>query len=173
MDKNYSLKESEKYFRALEGKLRSPLFGKELAFVAKGCDDVYAVRCAEYFEGITPENLAEHTAFHKALSALVEYLADLLDEDDYDIGDVDFDEDSTVEDLLKLVEPTALVFEKLGLLSDDECPVAFSLKLGFLPVPDESMEIALHGDEAIYAGEFSGVSPWNDKLLKKKWNYLR
>ena len=172
MNGNYFLKESEKYFRALEGRLRSPLFGKELAFVAKGCDDVYAVRCAEYFEGITVENLEKHTALYNALSALVKYLAELLDENDYDIGDLFFDEDSTVEDLLKLVEPTALVFEKLGLLSDDECPVAFSLKLGFVPVPDESMEIALHGDEAVYAGEFSGVSPWNDKLLKKKWNYL-
>lgn len=35
------------------------------------------------------------------------------------------------------------------------------------------MEIALHGDTAVYAGEFRGVSPWNEKLLKKKWNYAK
>ncbi len=174
MNNNYSLRESPDYFGCLEGRLYSPLFGCELPFLAKGCDEVYAERCAEYFESVRADNLSEHAAFSATLKALVKYVADLLDDHrgEFDIGDVVFDEYSSVGDLLKIISPSSLTFERFGYLSDEECPVAFSLKLIFAPVPDEVMEIALHGNEPVYAGELRGVNPWNDKLLKKKYNYL-
>lgn len=175
MSDRYSLCESRSYFGCLDGRLRSPLFGHEIEFLAKGCDEIYAERCAEYFEKITVENLADYPVLNALFEALGEYVTDLLDErsDEFELGDFVYDEDSTVADLLKALTPVGLTFEKFSLLSDEECPIAFSVKFSFDPVADEYMEIALHGDVAVYAGEYRGVSPWNDKLLKKKWNYAR
>lgn len=175
MSDNYSLCESKSYFGCLDGLLRSPLFGHEIEFLAKGCDETYACRCAEYFEGITAENLEEYPVLNALFEALGEYVIDFLDErgDEFELGDFAYDEDSPVTDLLKALTPVGLTFEKFGYLSDEECPIAFSIKFSFDPVADEFMEIALHGDVAVYAGEFRGVSPWNDKLIKKKWNYAR
>ena len=50
--KDYSLSNTS-YFNCLDGRLESPLFGREIPFLAKNCGDTYALRCAEYFEGIT------------------------------------------------------------------------------------------------------------------------
>lgn len=174
-DKNYSLKESADYFGRLEGRAELPLFGCAVRFHVKGNDEVYARRCAEYFEKLTLENLEEQTALYACLEALVSYVADMLDEHsgEFDLGDVVFDEHSSVSDLLRLVAPESLIFERSAYISEEECPIAYSLKLSFEPVPDEVMEIALHGDVPIYAGEYRGVSAWNEKLLKKKYNYLR
>ena len=174
-DNNYSLKESMDYFGWLEGRLEIPLFGCKLRFHVKGNDEVYARRCAEHFEGLTALNLEEHTALYSCLKALVMYVADMLDEHsgEFDLGDLVFDEDSTVGDLLKIITPTSLTFERSDFISEEDCPIAYSVKFSFEPVPDEVMEIALHGDIPVYAGEYRGVSAWNDKLLKKKYNYLR
>ena len=175
MSDNYSLCESKAYFGCLDGRLRSPLFGYEIEFLAKGCDELYARRCAEYFEKITADNLEEYPVLNALFGALGEYVIDLIDErgEEFELGEFAYDEDSPVADLLKALTPVGLTFEKFGYLSEEECPVAFSIKFSFDPVPDEYMEIALHGDVAVYAGEFRGVSPWNDKLIKKKWNYAR
>lgn len=172
MSDNYSLCESRAYFGCLDGRLRSPLFGREIAFLVKG-GEVYGERCAEWFEGLTAENLAEYPVVNALFGALGEYVIDLLDErgEEFELGGFAYDEDTPVTELIGALSPVGLTFERFGYLSDEECPVAFSLKLSFAPVPDELMEIALHGDVAVYAGEFRGVSPWNEKLLKKKWNY--
>lgn len=172
-ENNYSIKENTDFFGWLEGKVNLPLFGCGIRFHVKGDDSVYALRCAEFIEKITPENLRGHTALYKCFEALAEYVAELIADNDFDLGDVVFDEDSSVDDLIKILEPTALTFERDTYLSEEDCPVAFSLKLCLAPVPDEVMEIALHGDVPVYVGEFRGVSPWNEKLLKKKWNYAR
>lgn len=172
-ENNYSIKENTDFFGWLEGKVNLPFFGCGIRFHVKGDDSVYALRCAEYIEKVTPENLREHAALYKCFEALAEYVVDLLDESDFDLGDAVFDEDSSVEDLIKILSPTALVFERDTYVVEEECPIAFSLKLCLSPVPDEVMEIALHGDTPVYVGEFRGVSPWNEKLLKKKWNYAR
>lgn len=172
-DNNFSIKESTDFFGWLEGKVNLPLFGCGIRFHVKGNDSAYALRCAEYFEKITAENLREHTALYACLTALVQYVADLLDDGDFDLGETVFDEDSSVEDLLKIISPASLTFERSAYLSEEDCPIAYSIKFSLAPVPDEVMEIALHGDEPVYVGEYRGVSPWNDKLLKKKWNYAR
>lgn len=172
-DNNYSIKENTDFFGWLEGKVNLPLFGCGIRFHVKGEDSVYALRCAEHFEGITAANLKEHAALYACLEALVRYAADLLDDGDFDLGETVFDEDSSVDDLIKLLVPTALTFERDTYISEEDCPIAYSLKLCLAPVPDEVMEIALHGDEPVYVGEYRGVSPWNDKLRKKKWNYAR
>lgn len=175
MNGNFSLRESAGYFGSLDGKLYSRIFGCELTFLAKSCEELYAARCAEYFEGITTDNLKEHTALYTCLEALVKYVSDMLDEHggEFELGELFFDENSSVDDLLKIITPARLTFERSTYLPEEDCPIAYSIKFSFKPVPDEVMEIALHGDEAVYAGEFRGVSPWNDKLLKKKYNYLR
>lgn len=174
-EKNYSIKENADHFGWLEGKAELPLFGCRIRFHVKGTDEVYARRCAEYFERITGENLEKHTALYTCLEALVRYVADMLDEHsgEFDLGDVEFDEDSTVNDLLRLITPESVTFERASYVSEEECPIAYSIKFSFSPVPDEVMEIALHGDVPIYVGEYRGVSAWNEKLLKKKYNYLR
>lgn len=172
-ENNYSIKENTEFYGRLEGKVNLPLFGCGIRFHVKGDDSVYAVRCAEFIEKITVENLREYHTLYKCFEKLAEYVVDLLDESDFDLGDAVFDEDSSVEDLIKILSPTALVFERDTYVVEEECPIAFSLKLCLAPVPDEVMEIALHGDVPVYVGEFRGVSPWNEKLLKKKWNYAR
>ena len=174
-DNNYSIKESTDYFGWLEGKVNLPLFGCGIRFHVKGNDNIYALRCAEYFETITAENLNEHTALYTCLEALVKYVADMLDEHsgEFELGDFFFDEYSSVDDLLKIIVPASLTFERSAYLFEEDCPIAYSIKFSFVPVPDEIMEIALHGDIPIYAGEYRGVSAWNEKLLKKKYNYLR
>lgn len=172
-ENNFSIQESTDFFGRLEGKVNLPLFGCGIRFHVKGDDSVYALRCAEYIENVTPENLRGHTALYRCFEALAEYVAELIADNDFDLGDVVFDEDSSVDDLIKILEPTALTFERDTYVVEEECPIAFSLKLSLAPVPDEVMEIALHGDVPIYVGEFRGVSPWNEKLLKKKWNYAR
>lgn len=173
-ENSYSIKESADYFGWLEGTVNLPLFGCGIRFHVKGDDPIYALRCAEYFEGITADNLKEHTALHTCLEALVGYVADMLDEHggEFDIEDLFFDEYSSVGDLLKIIVPASLTFERSAYVPEEDCPIAFSLKFSFAPVPDETMEIALHGDVPVYAGEFSGVNPWNDNLLRKKYNYL-
>lgn len=174
-EKNYSIKESTDYFGWLEGTVNFPLFGCRMRFHVKSGDTIYAHRCAEYFEGIAAENLKEHTALYTCLEALVKYVADMLDEHsgEFELGNFIFDEYSSVGDLLKIIVPASLTFERSAYIPEEDCPIAFSLKFSFAPVPDEIMEIALHGDEPVYVGEYRGVSPWNDKLLKKKFNYLR
>ena len=174
-DKNYCIKINTDHFGWLEGKINFSLFGCGIRFHVNCDDDVYARRCAEYLESITKDNITRHTAMYACLEALVKYVADMLDEHsgEFDLGDLIFDENSTVEELIGIITPMELIFERSGFMSGDECPPAFSLKLGFSPVPDEVMEIALHGDVPIYAGEYRGVSAWNENLLKKKYNYLR
>lgn len=175
MGDKYSLRVSSSRFGCLDGRLRSPLFGREIPFLAKGCDEVYAVRCAEFFEEINAGELEEYPVLVSLFRALGEYITDMIEERGgaFELGDFEYDEDAPITELLRYLTPDELLFERFGYLSDEECPPAFSLKLRFVPVPDEIMEIAMHGDEAVYAGEFRGVSPWNDKLLKKKWNYAR
>ena len=174
-ENDHSIKESDDFFGRLEGKVRFPLFNCGIRFHVKGDDPVYARRCAGYIETVTVENLREHTALYTCFEALVQYVADMLDEHsgEFELGDFVFDEYSSVDDLLKIITPTGLAFERSEYVPEEECPIAFSIKFSFVPVPDEIMEIALHGDEPIYVGEYLGVSPWNDKLLKKKYNYLK
>lgn len=174
-ENNYSIKESTDYFGRLEGTVNLPLFGCGMRFQVKGDDSIYALRCAKYLDGITPDNLNEHTALYSCLEALVKYVADLLDEHrgEFELGDFFFDEYSTVGDLLKIITPTGLTFERSAYFPEEECPIAFSMKFSFNPVPDEIMELALHGDEPVYAGELRNVSPWNEKLRKLKYNYIK
>lgn len=171
MDKNYSLYESDRR-NCIEGELFSPLFGQKIRFTAKGCDEIYAVRCAEHFETITIDTVRENAELSVLADGAAAYILDLIEENDFDLGNFSFDEDTPSAEIFKYLTPAALVFEKHDLLDDEDCPIAFSLKLSFDPVPDEAVEIALHGDVPVYAGEYRGVSPWNDRLLKKKWNYI-
>ena len=165
----YFIRESEHYFNRLEGVLRSELFGERISFEAKKCGEIYAERCADFFEKLTLEN----EIFSELVRAGIDYIADLLDErgDEFDLG-VEYYEEITAENFVKMTIPQWIVFERHELLSDEECPAAFSIKMALRAVPDEIFELAMQEEKAIYAGEYRGVSPWNDRLLKKKWNYI-
>lgn len=171
MSEKYSLRKSD-YYNCLEGEVFSPLFGRMIRFIAKNCDDIYAVRCAEYFESVTEEFVRNDEVFSTLADGAAAYILDLTEENDFELGGFSFDENSPSVDIFKWLTPQLLIFEKFKLLDDEDCPIAFSIKLSFDPVPDELAEIAAHGDVPIYAGEYMGVSPWNDKLLKKDWNYI-
>lgn len=166
---NYFIRESERYYNRLEGILRSELFGSNVPFEAKNCDEIYAERCAKFFEELTLEN----AVFSELVGAGIDYLSDLIDErgDEFELG-VELDEEITAEDFLKITIPEMIVFERHELLTNEDSPVAFSVKMALRAVPDEIFELAMQEEKAVYAGEYRGVSPWNDKLLKKKWNYL-
>lgn len=171
MSNNFSPHESDRY-NCLEGELYSPLFGRKIVFFAKGCDSVYAVRCAEYFKTVTLDNIRTSAELSRLADGAAAYILELVEENDFELGSFAFDEDSPSEEIFKFLSPAGLVFERFKLLDDEDCPIAFSLKMSFDPVPDECVEIALHGDVPVYAGEYRGVSPWNDRLIKKSWNYL-
>lgn len=171
MDKNYCLRDSDRY-SCPEGELFSPLFGRKIVFLAKGCDSVYAVRCAGYFETITADVVRGDAALSALADGAAAYILELIEENEFELGSFAFDEDTPSVEIFKFLTPAALVFERFKLLDDEDCPIAFSLKMSFDPVPDECVEIAVHGDVPVYAGEYRGVSPWNDRLIKKSWNYL-
>lgn len=167
---DYEIRESGGYFGRLEGKLYSELFGCKIPFLtSKNCGEEYARRCAEFFEGLSLSD----EALNRVLSAAGEYLFDFLEEhaDEFEIDTAGFDEPSA-EAVPEISEPVSLVFERSSLLSDDDCPPAFSLKLRIKEVPDEIFEIAMREDFPVYAGEYRGVSPCNERLLKKKHNYV-
>ncbi len=126
MDKNYSLHESNHYNR-LEGELYSPLFGQKIRFLAKSCDEVYAIRCAEYFETVTENTVRCNSALYALAEGAAAYILDLIDENDFELGNFTFDEGTPGVKIFKALTPTALVFEKFKLLDDEDCPVAFSL----------------------------------------------
>ncbi|MDE7231100.1 MAG: hypothetical protein K2N56_11525 [Oscillospiraceae bacterium] len=172
MSNNYSLRESDRY-NCLEGELYSPLFGRKVGFLAKGCDSVYVVRCAEYFETITADTVRGDAALSALADGAAAYILELIEENEFELGDFAFDEDTPSTEIFRFLSPAGLVFERFKLLDDEDCPIAFSLKMSFDPVPDECVEIALHGDVPVYAGEYRGVSPWNDRLLRKSWNYIK
>lgn len=164
----YSIRASEKYYNRLEGVLNSELFGMSVRFEAKNCEECFAVRCAKYFEELTLDN----SVFCSLIDAGISYLEDLLDErgDEFDL-DEEIDE-ITREDFLRITAPELIVFELHELLTEDDCPVGFSMRMRLRAVPDELFELAMNENMAIYAGEYNGVSPWNEKLLKKSWNYV-
>ncbi len=166
---DYSLRESEKYFNRLEGVLNSKLFGGNYRFEAKNSEEAYAERSAKYFEELTLEN----NVFAELVDSGISYVMDLLDErgDEFDLGE-DVDELDR-EGFIRLCEPVTIVFEPSEVLVEAfDLPIAFSIKMHLRAVPDELFEMAMTEHRAIYVGEYRGVSPWNDKLLKKKWNYI-
>lgn len=172
MDKTLFFRESQDYFGCMEGVVNSPLFHKDIPTLAKKCEEVYIRRCIQYFESFHNESRA---VLEQLLRATKAYLIDLLEEyeDEFDLGEgFTFDEDSDLNEVLTLIKPEQLVFEKLGVLTDEDAPPVFALKLCFSPVPDQTMEWAVRDGQVIYVGEYRGVSPWNEKLAKKKWNYI-
>ncbi len=167
---DYKIHESKGYFGRLEGVVNSALFGCEIPFLtSKSSGEEYARRCAGYFESLTLEN----ETLKAVLDAAAEYLTDFLDEngDSFDYEKSSYEE-MTAGSIIRLCEPVQLNFEQHDLLSEEDSPIAFALKLRLKELPDEIFEIAMREDTPVYAGEYRGVSPWNDKLLKKKWNYV-
>lgn len=167
---DYKIHESKGYFGRLEGVVSSALFGCAVPFfTSKGSGAEYARRCAEYFERLTLEN----DTFRVVLDAAAEYLTDFLDEnsDSFELNKLNYEQISPGS-IVMLCTPEQLIFEQHDLLSEEESPVAFALKLRLKELPDEIFEIAMRENMPVYAGEYRGVSPWNDKLLKKKWNYV-
>lgn len=167
---DYGIQESRGYFGRLEGVVNSVLFGCKVPFLTdRDGEEVFARRCAEYFERLTLEN----ETFRRALDCAAEYLTDFLEEngDNFELDWANYT-DITAESIVKLCAPIQLIFEKHDLLTDEDSPIAFSLKLRLKDLADEFIEIAIREDMPIYAGEYRGVSPWNEKLLKKKWNYV-
>lgn len=167
---DYGIQESKGYFWRLEGVVNSVLFRCKVPFLTdRDGEEVFARRCAEYFESLTLEN----EAFRRVLNYAAEYLTDFFDEHsgEFDIDESKY-EDITAESIVKLCEPVQLIFEKHDLLSDEDSPLAFSMKLRLKDLPDEIFEIAMREDMPVYAGEYRGVSPWDERLLKKKWNYI-
>ncbi len=163
-----SLTESTNYFGSLEGVIKSHFFGCNINAVAKKCGESYARKCAEYLDALPAELLDTLQRASKA------YLIDLMyeHEDEYELPeDFSFDEDSPAADIMEWLSPEMIVFES-GILSDDDAPPAFSLKMMFTPVPDEYIEWVVRNDTAVYVGEYNDISPWNEKIQKKKWNYI-
>lgn len=167
---DYGIKESSGYFGRLEGVVFSELFGCEIPFMTvKGSEVVYARRCAEFIEKLSLDDEAVSSLFEAA----ADYLTDFFDEHsgEYDIDESNYEE-ITAESVVKLCTPGQLIFEQHDLLSEEECPVAFSMKLVLKELPDEFFEIAMRENMPVYVGEYRGVSPWNENILKKKWNYI-
>ncbi len=161
-------RESRDYFGSLEGAVSCRLFKYEIPAVAKKCGEGYARRAADFVANL-PESIAD-----TLIKATLAYLIDLLDEHEGEFElPVGFylDEDSKASDIIPWLEPQQIVFDK-GILSDEEAPPAFSMRLCFSPVPDEQIEWVIRDDTVVYVGEYNDTSPWNDKIMKKKWNCI-
>ncbi len=153
------------YYNAVGGVLHSARYRCDTELFGKKVGEGYVKRCAEYFEAL-PENILSAL---KAASA--EYLNDFLEENEGDL-DTDWLDEVTAENVMMFLVPVRLTVFPHELLTEEDAPPAFSVKLMFSPVPDTLVEWAVRGDTAVYVGEYREVNPWNEKLRTKRWNYL-
>ncbi len=153
------------FYNAVEGILHSDRFGCDISLFGKKTGEGYLTRCAEYFEQL-PDGI-----LHTLAAASAAYLSDFLEEheDELDVGGLT---EVTEENALSLLVPVQLTAVPHELLTDEDAPPAFGVKLMFRPVPDEFVEWTVCGDDPVYVGEYREVSPWNEKIKSKKWNYL-
>lgn len=162
-------KESKDYYDSLEAVIPSELFGGRMVqAVAKKCGELYARRCRQHFDNM-PADLLD-----KLQRATAAYIIDLIEEheDEFDLpAHFIFDEETPTEEVMQWIKPLLIVFD-CGILHDDDAPPAYSIKLMFAPVPDEYIEWVIRDDSMVYVGEYREISPWNEKVLKKKWNYI-
>lgn len=156
--------ESSDFFNTIEGMLYSSRFNMDIALYGKRVGEEYLTRCAEYFEQL-PDDIMD-----KLLDSTADYLNDLIQEhaEDYDIEIIEF----SARNVLTFLTPIELHTEPMKLLSEEDTPAAFSVKLEFIPVPDESVEWVVRGEQALYAGEYHGYSPWDDRITRRAWNYI-
>lgn len=155
--------ESADFFNTIEGRLFSSRFNCEIMLYGKRVGEYYLKKCAEYFENL-PDDI-----FSALLEASAAYLNDLLEEHDGEY-DVELPE-LTPGNVMTFLQPVELRAERHELLAEEDCPAAFSVKLEFAPVPDEMVEWTVRGEQPVYVGEYRGISPWNEKVARKKWNY--
>lgn len=152
------------YYNSSAGVLHSANYGCDVELIGRKADEGYLIRCAEYFEAL-PEKIAQPLK-----SASAAYLSDFTSEHENEL-DIDVSE-VTEENVMSLLMPVQLTAVPHELLTEEDSPPAFSAKFMFMAVPDEFVEWAVCGDMAVYVGEYREVSPWNEKLRTKKWNYL-
>lgn len=158
--------ESPRFYNAIEGVLSSDRFGCVIEIIGKRVGEEYLVRCAKAFNRIPEETL------EKLYNASAEYLTDLVADH---TGEFDLDEYCVInaENVRYMLRPEQLTAEAHDLLADEDAPAAYSVTLVFRPVPDERIEWTVRDGEPVYVGEFRGISPWNEKVRKKSWNYVR
>ncbi len=156
---------SADFFNTTEGVIFTDT-ENEIRLFGKKVGEDYLRKCAEYFSRL-PAELRETLC-----NATSEYLTDTIEEhaDEYDI---DYLPEITAENVLTFLKPMELRTEAHDILSEEDTPPAFSVKLEFTPVPVELVEWVVRGEDAMYVGEYRGVSPWNDSLSGKRWNYIR
>lgn len=156
--------ESADYFSTTEGVLYSSRFHTDIKLYGKNVGEEYLTRCAEFFEAL-PDDISG-----KLREASADYLNDLFQErgDEFEFDAVEF----TPQNVMTFVVPVELRTQSFRLLSEEDSPAAFSVKLAFAPVADEYIEWTVRGEQAVYAGEYRGVSPWDEKILRKRWNYI-
>lgn len=157
--------ESADFFNTTEGVIITDS-GNEIGLFGKKVGEDYLRKCAEYF-GQLPAELRETLC-----EASAAYLTDIVEEhaEEYD---TDYLPELTSRNVLTFLKPVELRTEAHDILSEEDMPPAFSLKLEFTPVPVEAVEWVVRGEDAMYVGEYRGVSPWNDNLSGKRWNYIR
>lgn len=156
---------SADFFNTTEGVIFTDA-ENEIRLLGKKVGETYLIKCAEYFCQL-PAELRETLC-----EATAEYLTDTIEEhaDEYDI---DYLPEINAGNVLTFLRPVELRTEAHDILSEEDMPPAFSVKLEFTPVPVELAEWVVRGDDAMYVGEYRGLSPWNDNLSGKRWNYIR
>lgn len=156
--------ESADYFNTIEGVLYSSRFGAEVMLYGKNVSEEYLTRCADYFDTL-PGEISE-----KLRQATAAYLNDMLEEH---AGEFAFDViEFNAQNVAPFIVPVELHTQSFRLLSEEDSPAAFSVKFAFSPVADQYIEWTVRGEQAVYAGEYIGVSPWDEKILRKSWNYV-
>lgn len=166
--KDVFFRPSANFFGSMEAELDLKLFGTRVRTIARRCGEVYGRRCAAYLDDL-PEKLLDTLQ-----RATLAYLIDLLDEHEGEFElptGLILDEDTDPAEVMHWITPVQAVLDN-GILSEEDAPPAFSIKLLFRPVPDEFLEWTVRDDTAVYVGEYADVSPWNEKIMKKKWNYI-
>lgn len=153
------------HYNATGGVLHSEKYRCDVELFGKKVGDGYVTRCAEYFEAL-PEDILSALK-----TASAEYLNDFLEENEGAL-DTEWLDEITAENVMTFLVPVRLTVFSHELLTEEDAPPAFSVKLMFTPVPDTLAEWAVRGGTAVYVGEYRDVNPWNEKLQTKKWNYL-
>ncbi len=166
--KDVFFKPSKDFYGSMEAEIHWSLFNRDVWAIGRKCGEVYARRCTQHIENLPEEMIA------KLQEATLLYLIDFLDEHEDELElptGLILDEETDPAEIMHWVRPVLITYDK-GVLSDEEAPPAISIKLMFTAVPDEFLEWVIRDNMIVYIGEYDDISPWNDKIMKKKWNYI-
>lgn len=142
----------------VEGKMYWKLFDREIEVLINDADEDYAQRCADYLDNL-PEELLDR--LRRATLLYAQDFYEMTEE-----RELKKFSKMKPKKILNYVRPSLLLIEKP---EDDR--IAFHIEMNCDWEIEHGLEWSILDGQAMYVGDFEGVSPWND-FMDSDWNYL-